>query len=131
MVQLHNVRHDSIMDTQDYQNCSLDEFLIVVNSRDRQGAYIIPRPDVAARLSREIELRTGLTGSQMPNRDTRESRNWISAAPGEFIVATRLLVENLSAWLGAEGAARFELAFHNTQDDTNSGDRILAAIRYE
>ena len=76
-------------------------------------------------------MRTGLASVRLPAGNNRESRNWISAVPGQFVAETRLLVEHLSVHLRTERATRFELAFHNIRDNANWGDHILAAIRYE
>ncbi len=111
-------------------NPSFDEFLVVINARDLSGSYIVPKPDVAARLIQEIEQKTGLKSRNMASENAIEIRQWVSAQPGQFITQTRIAVDGVCALLARECAKSFEVTFHNTQDSLNWGDRVLLAVRY-
>lgn len=120
------------MSTQSPQSPSLDEFLVVVNGRDLDGTFIVPKPDVAARLTQEIEQRTGLKSRNMAGESGVEtSQHWVSAQPGQFITQTRAAVDAVSTLLRQNAARSFEVTFHNTEDKLNWGDRVLLAVRYD
>ncbi len=113
------------------KSSSFDEFLIAINDRDMAGYYVVPKPDVAARLTREIEQKTGLKSRNMAGESVTEVRRWVSAQPGHFITQTRIAVDGMCALLMRDGAKNFEVTFHNTQDSLNWGDKVLLAIRYD
>lgn len=114
------------------QNLRLDEFLVVINDRDLEGAYIIPKPDVAVRLTKEIEARTGIKSCNLAGEENvKEFKQWVSAQPGRFIVEAHLAVDAVGLFLKRNEATSFEMIFHNLRDEQNWGDRVLLAIRYE
>jgi hypothetical protein len=112
-------------------NVSLDEFLVTVNARDQLRFYVVPKLDVAERLAREIEKKTGVKSRNLSGGSFVESRQWVSAQPGQFVTQTRIAFDGMCALLSREKAKSFELAFHNIQDNQNWGDRVLFAVRYD
>lgn len=113
-------------------NVSLDEFLVTVNARDVVQSFIAPGPDVAQRITREIEAKTGIKSNNLSTQPVIEVRKWVSARPGQFITEARIAFDSMCALLEHQNAQCFQVAFHNTQDHLNYwGDRILFAIRYQ
>jgi hypothetical protein len=96
------------------------------------GSYVVPKPDVTERLSREIAQKTGLKSRNMVGESGMETfQRWVIAQPGQFITQTRIAVDGVCALLTREGAKSFEVTFHNKQDDLNCGDKVLLAVRYD
>src|ERR1035441_9860027 len=119
------------MNNQAPQNLSLDEFLVAVNARDVDGNYVIPKPDVAERLTLEIERSTQLKSRNMAGEIGVETeQRWVSALPGQFITGTRVAVDGICTLLRQNAAKTFEITFHNTKDHLNWGDRVLLLVRY-
>lgn len=114
------------------QNLRLDEFLVIINARDVDGAYVVPKPDVADKLAREIEEKTGLRSRNLASERSVETfKHWINAQPGRFITETRIAIDGVCALLKEKAAKSFEIEFRNTKDQLNWGDRVLLAVRYE
>ena len=121
------------MNNQRLQNQSLDVFLVSVNARDLVGNYIVPKPDVAVRLTVEIERITHVEGRNLAGETgVEKAEKWVSALPGRFITETQLAVNGICVLLRQKAAKTFEIAFHNTTDQRNLwGDQVLLAVRYE
>jgi len=112
-------------------NISFDEFLVTVNARDIKDGNIVPEPDVAARLTQEIEKRTGLTSANLSGQKVFEEKGWISATPGQFVMETQVALATVCRLLAQQKAKSFDVAFHNRQDHLNWGDKVLFAVRYD
>lgn len=114
------------------QNLGLDEFLVVINARDVEGFYIVPKPDVATRLASEVEKRTGCKSRNLAGANGMKTyEHWISAAPGPFITETRIAIDGVCKFLTQKAAKDFEMVFHNIKDQRNWGDRVFLAVRYK
>lgn len=114
-----------------FQSLPLDEFLLAVSGRDLERTFVVPKPDVAARLTREIEEKTGLKSRNMAGESGVESsEHWVSALPGPFVADTRLALAGVCTRLEQAAANGFDLAFHNTEGGVNWGDRVLIGVRW-
>jgi hypothetical protein len=118
--------------TQKPDNLPFTELLDRALCRDKSGDFVVPAPDVKAKLTAEIEKKTGIKARNLPgNLGMCELRRWVSAEPKKFINQTLDVLSDISILLEHQGAEAFEIAFHNTKDISNRwGDKILFAVRY-
>jgi len=121
------------MSDQTRQSPSIDEFLVAVSSRDLQGDFVFPKPDVEERLTQEVAHRTGSKSRNMAEEKGLETvQYWISAKPYHFVAETKRAVDNVCLLLGQKGSKAFELIFHNTKQSPNEwGKQVLFAVRYD
>ena len=99
-------------------------------TRDIQGRYIRPQSDVQARITKEIQQRTGCSHAMLSTEAKELQRLRVSAKPEKFVGDTLNAIETICTALMRERATKFEMRFANPDEDPHWwGDQILVAVR--
>ena len=94
---------------------------------------MVPKDDVAERLTQEIAQRAHIQSRNMAGENSVElPQHWVSAKPGDFATQTLKAMDDICTLLRQNAAKSFEIVFRNTKHSPNEwGDRVLLAVRYD